>query len=171
MKMFLTQTNGLFSRIYEQEQFSIEDCARLLAQAAVGEGNIYIKGFNEMESVTIEALNGAEPFLNAQLLTDINAVTDADRVLIITRFSNDKEAIDLAEKLVASHIPFAAISGKLKSETNDLQNLADVHIHTSLLKPMLPTETGDRVCFPSSMTALFIYHCIKLAFDDIMEEY
>lgn len=171
MKMFLTQINGLFSRIYEKEQYSIEDSARLLAQAAIGEGKIYLKGFNEMEAITKEALEGAEPMAFTAPLTAVDDLTDADRVIIITRFSNDTEAIELAHKLVEKSVPFTAISGSSKNDEMGLVQLADVHINTSLLKPMLPTETGERVCFPASMSALFIYHCIKLTFDEIMDEY
>ncbi|QQZ11625.1 DUF2529 domain-containing protein [Heyndrickxia vini] len=169
--MFLTQINGLFSRIYEKEQFSIEDSARLLAQATIGQGKIYIKGFNEMEGVTLEALEGAEPLKSALRFTEVDDLTDADRVILLSRFSNDAEALALAQKLDRKGIPFISICGDVKNDENDLSKLAEVHINTSLLKPMLPSESGDRICFPTSMAALFIYHCIKLTFDEIMEEY
>ncbi|MGE8204990.1 DUF2529 family protein [Heyndrickxia sp. NPDC080065] len=171
MKMLLTQINGLFSRIYEKEQLSIEDSARLLAQAAIGEGKIYIKGFKEMEAIPLEAINGAEPMNSANLLTNVANLTNADRAIIISRFSNDSEAVKLAKELVQQKVPFTAISGNSSNDEMDLTQLADVHINTSILKPMLPTETGERTCFPSSMAALFIYHCIKLTFDEIIEEY
>lgn len=171
MKMFLTQVNGLFSRIYEKEQFSIEDSARFLAQAAIGEGKIYIKGFNEMEAVTLEALEGAERLKGALRLTKLDDVSDTDRVILLSRFSNDAEALALAEKLEIKGVPFISICGDVKSDENDLSKLAEIHINTTLLKPMLPTESGERICFPTSMAALFIYHCIKLTFDEIIEEY
>ncbi|MGE6257848.1 DUF2529 domain-containing protein [Heyndrickxia sporothermodurans] len=171
MKMFLTQINGLFSRIYEKEQYSIEDSARLLAQAAIGQGKIYIKGFEEMDVVSKEAIEGAEPMMNAAPLTDIQELTDADRVIIVSRFSNNNEAVQFAEELIERNIPFIAISGSVKTDATDLTKLADVHINTSLIKPMLPSDTGERICFPTSMTALYIYHCIKLTFDEIMDEY
>ena len=49
----------------EKEEFNIEDGARLLAQAAVGDGTIYIHGFGEMDGVTKEALEGVEPLPKA----------------------------------------------------------------------------------------------------------
>ena len=71
LKMFSTQLTGLFKSIMEKEEFNIEDAARLLTQAAVGEGTIYIYGFGEMEGVTNEALQGIEPLLKAKAYNSI----------------------------------------------------------------------------------------------------
>jgi hypothetical protein len=169
--MFLTQLNGLQQRIFDKEEYPIEDTARLLAQAAVGEGTIYIKGYKEMESVSLEAFEGAEPLQLAKPFHNIDELTDADRVLIISRFSNDLDALHLAKKLVKKGIPFSSISGKVNGQGEDISELADVHINTTLLKSMLPTETGDRAGFPSALIGLFIYHCIKFQFDEIIAEY
>ena len=66
LKIFSTQLNSLFKKVMEKEEFNMEDAARLLAQAAVGDGTIYIHGFGEMDGVTKEALNGIEPFIKAK---------------------------------------------------------------------------------------------------------
>ncbi|WP_235851645.1 DUF2529 family protein [Heyndrickxia camelliae] len=169
--MFLTQLNGLQQRIFEKEEEDIEDTARLLAQAAIGEGKVYIKGFNEMEAVCSEAFSGAEPLKYAAPLQNENSLTDADRVLIFTRFTSDEAAISLAKKLRAHEVPFAVVAGTVKSAEEDLAEIADIHINTNLMKPMLPSETSDRVGFPSALIGLFIYHCIKFQLDEIMSEY
>ncbi|MGV3466506.1 MAG: DUF2529 domain-containing protein [Heyndrickxia sp.] len=172
LKMFLTQLNGLQQRIFEKEEESIEDTARLLAQAAIGEGKIYIKGFNEMEAVCSEAFLGAEPLKYATLIQNTNYLTDADRVLIFTRFISDDAAISLAKELSNKGVPFAIVAGIDKSEVEeDLTELADVHINTNLIKPMLPSDTGERVGFPSALIGLFIYQCIKFQLDEILSEY
>lgn len=49
-KIFTTQLIGRLQKISEQE-LDIEDAARLLAQALVGEGSIYIFGENDLRSV------------------------------------------------------------------------------------------------------------------------
>jgi hypothetical protein len=170
MKMFMTQLNGLFQRIYDKEEPAIEDGARLLAQAIVGDGNIYIKSFKGMDAVAIEALEGAEPLNGAARLLTLDEVTETDRVLVITRFSNDSEALQLGRQLSQKGIPFTVIAGTVKDEET-ISDLADVYINTSLIKGMLPTETGERTAFPSSMAALFIYYGIKFALDEIVDEY
>jgi hypothetical protein len=172
IKMFTTQLSGLFNRIADKEEFSIEDGARLLAQASVGEGSIFIKGFAEMESVTLEAVHGREPLQGAKVLAAVDDVAEADRVLLISRFSNDEEAVSLAKQLVDNGIPFAAISGTVSTEGDSLAELADIHIDTKLIKGMLPgEELGERVGFPSSMAALYIYFLIKFSLEEMLEEY
>ncbi|WP_349305604.1 DUF2529 family protein [Bacillus sp. FJAT-49736] len=169
--MFLTQLNGLQQRIFEKEEEALEDAARLLAQAAVGEGKIYIKGFQEMNAICSDAIYGAEPLKYAVPLNNIDLLTETDRVLIATRFSTDKEALLLANQLKDKGIPFASLAGKVGEEEEDLANLADVHIDTRLIKPMLPSETGERVGFPSALIGLYIYHCLKFQLDEIISEY
>ncbi|MGD6802276.1 DUF2529 domain-containing protein [Rossellomorea aquimaris] len=172
IKMFTTQLSGLFNRIADKEEFSIEDGARLLAQASVGEGSIFIKGFAEMESVTLEAVYGREPLQGAKALAAVDDISEADRVLLISRFSIDEEAVSLAKQLVEKGIPFAAVSGVVSSEGDSLAELADIHIDTKLIKGMLPgEELGERVGFPSSMAALYVYFLIKFSLDEMLEEY
>ncbi|WP_044022855.1 DUF2529 domain-containing protein [Bacillus sp. SG-1] len=172
IKMFTTQLSGLFNRIADKEEFSIEDGARLLAQATVGEGSIYIKGFAEMESVTLEALSGHEPLPSAKALTNADALTVADRVLLVSRFSTDEEAVALAKQLSDQGVAFTAISGAVSGEGESLTDLADIHIDTKLIKGMLPgEELGERVGFPSSMAALYIYYLIKFSLEEMLEEY
>ena len=79
---------------------NIEDSARLLAQALVGEGFIYLHGTNEMEGVVAEALFGTEPMKQAKRLFENGKeveVTSADRVLLISRFSTDEEVVAIAK--------------------------------------------------------------------------
>lgn len=68
LKIFSTQLSGYFSRVSQKEEMNIEDSARLLAQALIGDGFIYLYGTNEMDGVVTEALFGAEPMKQAKRL-------------------------------------------------------------------------------------------------------
>lgn len=172
LKMFSTQLSGLFKRIHEKEEFAFEDGARLLAQAAVSDGTIYIFGHKEMEAITFEATLGAEPMAYAKgFPTDISDIQEADRVLIISRYSTDEDSIQCAKLLQEIGIPFVAISSKMDSDQEDLFDLADVSINLHLTKGLLPDEIGNRYGFPSSMAALFGYYGLKFTFDEILGEY
>ena len=63
LKMLTTQISGLLQRISSTNEESIEETARLLAQATVGEGRIIIAGFNEMDAVRLVAMESAESFV------------------------------------------------------------------------------------------------------------
>ncbi|MCA1055084.1 DUF2529 domain-containing protein [Rossellomorea aquimaris] len=172
IKMFTTQLPGLFKRISEKQEFEIEDAARLLAQAAVGEGSIYIKAYGEMEAVTAEALYGAEPLPSIKKYEESTVLTEADRVLIVTRLSSDREAVEFAEGLADEGIPFVGISGVVPDGERGLDELADLHLDTKVIKGLLPgEEIGERVCMPTSIAALYIYFAIGFVIREMLEEY
>ncbi|CAH0345052.1 DUF2529 domain-containing protein [Bacillus sp. CECT 9360] len=175
LKMFSTQTTGLFKKIMDEEEFAFEDCARLLAQASIGDGTIYLHGFGEMKGILSEALEGVEPFPNVMALYDdkkeLASLTNADRVLFFTRYSDDSEALSLAKYLQKEGVPFTAVSTLVLSSGLSLDELADVHIDLRLQKGLVPDDNGKRVGFPSLMVALFAYYGIRFTLDEILQEY
>ncbi|MEL3973005.1 DUF2529 domain-containing protein [Rossellomorea oryzaecorticis] len=171
IKMFTTQLSGLFKRISEKQEFEIEDAARLLTQAAVGQGSIYIKAYGEMEAVTAEALHGAERLPSVKRFDEAVPLTEADRVLVVTRLSTDEEAVGFAKGLADEGVPFVGISG-LVGEGEGLAGIADLHLDTKVIKGMLPgEEIGERVCMPTSMAALYIYFALGFVIREMLEEY
>ncbi|MDM5157459.1 DUF2529 domain-containing protein [Bacillus sp. DX1.1] len=173
LKIFSTQLSGYFTRISQKEEMNIEDSARLLAQALVSDGIIYVHGTKEMEGVVSEALYGAEPMKNAKCLFENGkraAVTSADRVLLISRFSTDEEVISLVKKLQDEGHSVVGISAVQEGEAS-LEQFTDVHIDTKLLKGLIPDDEGSRYGFPSLIIALFAYHGLKFTIDEIMNEY
>lgn len=171
LKMLSTQLTGVFSKIREKEEFSLEDGARLLAQASVGEGTIYIKGFQEMEGVVSEALKGVEPLRNAKILESVSHLSHTDRVLLFARLSDEQDAVALGRELANIGVPFVSVAGTNRDAENCLTKLADVHINTYIVKPMLPAEDGRRTCFPSLIAALYAYFGLKFIMDEILHEY
>jgi hypothetical protein len=186
LKMFTTQLTGLFKKISEAEEFSFEDGARLLAQAPVGDGVIYLWGAGEMKAALFEALEGAEPLQQARALTAENEaeLTDADRVLMFSRTAGDATAVALAGRLRERSIPFVAVSTVLDAakgglglaepadaSAGGLPELADVHIDLHLTKGLLPNDEGNRYGYPSSMAGLFVYYGLKFTIEEILAEY
>ena len=171
LKMFSTQLTGLFKSIMEKEEFNIEDAARLLTQAAVGDGTIYIHGFGEMEGVTNEALQGIEPMLKTKAYNSDITLTQEDRFLLFSRYSNDPEAVQLAQKLKMEGVPFAAVSTIVQSDTDSLQTLADVSIDLKVERGLIPKEDGKRTGYPTLFAALFAYFGIKFTMEEILQEY
>ncbi|KOP77075.1 DUF2529 family protein [Priestia megaterium] len=174
LKIFTTQLSGFFKRIEEQEEFQFEDAARILAQASVGEGFIYIYGVEEMHAITLEALSSAEPLSQAKALPlhELDQLTSVDRVLLVSRFSTDNKAVKIAERLKKQDIPFVSIAAVPKEIAEpSLTALADAHIDTKLLKPLIPGEDGSRFGFPAMIVALYAYYGLTLTLKEIVEEY
>ncbi|MFE5428586.1 MULTISPECIES: DUF2529 domain-containing protein [Bacillaceae] len=171
LKIFSTQISGLFKKMIENEAFEMEDAGRLLAQAAVGDGSVFIHGFGEMQGVTAEALNGAEPFPKAKRYESGETFSREDRFLIFSRHSDDSEALMLAKQLKEKDIPFVAVSTSVPSEEDSLLELADVHIDLRIQRGLIPDETGNRYGYPTLIAALFAYYGIKFTLEEIIKEY
>ncbi|MCX8002748.1 MAG: DUF2529 domain-containing protein [Anoxybacillus mongoliensis] len=170
LKILSTQLAGVFQRISAQEEQQLEDAARLLAQAVIGNGTIFIYGIDEMEAVVAEALHGAERLPNVKRF-NITEVTTADRVLIVARFCTDEKAIDIAKQLQEQNIWTIGMSSVKAETTASLVDYVDVHIDLCLKQPLVPTENGTRVGFPSAIAALFAYHSLALMTQEIVAEY
>jgi hypothetical protein len=173
LKIFSTQLQGIFKKIAEKEEMNLEEGARLLSQALVGEGSVYIHGFDEQKAVEVTAINGPEPLLRAKPLYkdgNLAPVTSLDRVLIVTRSSSDQQGLELASALTNNRIPVVAISSILNTDEKGLQDIVDVHINCFATKGLIPDETGDRFGIPTSLAALYTYYGLYFTILEILEE-
>lgn len=168
MKMLTTQLSGLLQRIAASEEESIEETARLLAQAVAGQGNIYFAAFEEMQSISINAQLAAEQFPGLLPWTPDTQLTSADRVWIITRSSSNEEAFALAQKLNEAFIPFSVLANEPADEENELASLAYTYISLKLTKGLLPAEDGSRIVLPHALSAMFVYEAVKMKLDEIL---
>ncbi|HWK23042.1 MAG TPA: DUF2529 family protein [Ureibacillus sp.] len=171
-KILSTQMSGLFQRIIQSEEESIEETSRLLAQASIGQGNIYFACFDELQAIELNALHGSEPFSNLHSWSPTIPLTDSDRVCIFTSNSKNNEALMLAKRLYDNFIPFSVVSSDPKSDTNELSELAYTYISMKIRGGILPhpTKLGERIVIPYLMAALFIYEAIKLNYDEMISE-
>lgn len=168
-KILTTQLTGLLQRIEKGEE-DIFDSARLLAQAAVGEGTVYFACFGIMEGVEYQVLNVDSPFVKGAIWTEEVEVTSADRVIIFTKSANDKEAMSLAKKLDEQFIPFAAVASEEANDENLLSNLAYTYISLKVRGGLLPhpEKLGERIVFPHLFAALYVYEAVKMAYDEMI---
>ena len=174
LKTFATQLSGVFNSMQDKQIYNIEDGARLLSQSIVSGGSVYLYGTDEMAAITSEAINGAEPLSHAVALDKddaLNAITEIDRVLLVTRFSTNPEALTLAKKLNEKGIPFVSISATNQNDDESIVDLADVHIDLPLKKGLIPTEDGSRIGLPFSMAALYAYYGLKFTIDEILQDF
>ncbi len=172
MKILTTQLTGLLQRISQSEEEAIEETARLLAQASVGQGKIYFACFDELQAVELNAIQGSEPFTNLAKWTPETKITDVDRVCIFTKSCQNEEALALAKQLSEEFIPFAAVASEKADETNPLSELAYTYISMKIRGGILPhpTKLGERTVVPHLLAALFIYEAIKLNYDEIISD-
>lgn len=171
-KILSTQMSGLFQRIIQTEEEAIEETARLLAQASVGQGKVYFACFGELEAIEIHALKGIEKFANLAAWTPDTIVTEVDRVCIFTESCQNEDALQLAKQLFDKFIPFAVISSEPQERTNKLSELAYTYISMKIRGGLLPhpSNLGERIVIPHLIAALFIYEAIKLNYDEMISD-
>ncbi len=170
MKILTTQISGLFQRIAANGEEAIEETARLLAQATIGEGRVILAGFEEMEAVIATALDGVEPLYGAVRYENEMEIGSADRVWLLTRSASDEKSLELARLLADRFIPFAALAAEKPGDDNALEDLAYTYVATGLTRGLLPSENGERIVQPHAMAALFVYEAVKLAYDEMISE-
>ncbi|MGB6779926.1 MAG: DUF2529 family protein [Planococcus citreus] len=161
MKILTTQLTGLFQRLAKEEE-AIEDTARLLAQAIIGEGRIHLAAFGELEAVAATALNGPETLESAVRYDPSVDLSTADRVWILARKG---EGDSLADELAGRAIPFAMLTAE--SHGNET---ADVFLSMNIDKGLLPGEDGGRIMIPHGLGALYVYHAVKLTIDEMLAD-
>lgn len=169
MKMLTTQVIGLLQRIVGNNEESIEETARVLAQATFGEGRVIIASFDDMQAVPLIALNGVEKFAGTSLFEKEMNIGTEDRVWIITRSKTDETALELARSLASQFIPFAVVAAE-KADDNELADLATSYISTGITKGLLPGNNGERIVQPHAIAALFIYEAVKIAYDEMLAD-
>lgn len=171
-KIFTTQLIGRLQKI-DQQELDIEDGARLLAQAIVGEGSIYIYAEEELEGIYLQAKYGRDPFPKVEQLTEENlpSLSTADRVLIVTKNAQSEKVLKLAQALHEMQVGFMVIGVKDAKQENPIEDIALAFVDLNLDKGLVPTMTGERKGFPYLLTALYVYHHMKLIVDDMVEDY
>ncbi|WP_438298661.1 DUF2529 family protein [Sporosarcina sp. FA15] len=166
--MLTTQISGLLQRIAVNGEESIEETARLLAQATIGEGRVIIAGFGEMEAVTATAFHSIEPLSGAVRYEFGMDITAADRIWLLTRAATDRPALELAQQLAGRFIPFAALAAEKPGSSNELAELSYTYISTGLTRGLLPGDDGERIVQPHALSALFVYEAVKIAYDEMI---
>ncbi|RBW68690.1 DUF2529 family protein [Bacillus taeanensis] len=171
LKIFTTQLLGAFQNI-QKEEFEIEDSARLLAQTIVSDGTIYFYGTKEMKAVESAAVFGPDTLPNPQQLNleTVEQLTSLDLVVLASRFSTDKEAVELAKKIKAQGAKLITLSAHKEGEAS-LINIADFSIDTKLMSPLVPAEDGSKIGFPSAITGLYGYYALYLTTKEIVIEH
>lgn len=170
MKMLTTQLSGLLTRLAEREQFSIEETARLLAQAIASDGRIIFYGVDELAAVTMRAQLGEEKMQSVIPYEKGMEFHHTDRVLIMSKREHPEEALQLAKQLHDAFIPFAVIASA-KEEDDALAQWAYTYVSTDITRGLLPTETGDRTVYVDLIATLFIFEAMKQMMDEMLHDF
>ncbi|WP_102026406.1 DUF2529 family protein [Salirhabdus sp. Marseille-P4669] len=169
LQAFTTHVINHFHQIKNEEGQQIEDAARILCNTIIGDGHIYWYGTKEMQAFITEVVEGAEPIPKSKYYQDDVELSILDRLIIVTPFADNKEVIDVVKKAQDQGTDVIVMSA-VKSETDALVELADFHIDTKLVEPLL--EIGDeKIGFPSVLMMFYVYYCLYVNVKEILDDF
>src|SRR5699024_12800825 len=115
-KILNTQLNGVFNRI-EAQDLDIQMAAQCLIQAIGGEGNVFVKGYGDLNFFENYILNSNEKLESSVALSSLNTFEDidtTDRVFLFSPYYTENVENDV-KSLIANDVDFVLICNKPKT--------------------------------------------------------
>ncbi|ULG73973.1 DUF2529 family protein [Macrococcus brunensis] len=162
IKIFNTQLNGVFQKINNQET-EIDIAARLLAQAILGEGKVYVKGFGDLKYFEEFATSSAERLPDSEKLITESVIDKTDRVLLMAD-AYDDAVIEYIADLDQQDIDYVLICNK--DERISSMNFIDL----STPRALVPTEDFSRIITPHMMAMNYIYYILYATIKEMIDD-
>lgn len=150
LKIFNTQLSGIFSKIEAQEE-DIHMASRLLAQALVGEGKVFIKGFGDLRFLEEFMTESNESLFGAERYITEAAMDSTDRVLLMAEYY-DEAVKEYVEDLNNKNIEYVLVC----NQHPDIETMHFINLSTP--RAIVPTEDFDRIITPHAMAMNYIYY-------------
>lgn len=162
LKIFNTQLNGIFKKIDMQEA-ELDIAGRLLAQAVVGEGKIYVKGFGDLKFFEEFAANSKENLFDAAVYISDALVDGTDRILVMSD-AYDESTAEFVDSLEARDIDYVLVCNKHE----DIRSMNFIDLSTP--RALVPTEDFSRIITPHMMAMNYIYYAIYSVMHEMLIE-
>ncbi len=174
LKIFTTQLLGAFKQIEQNNEESLEDCARMIAQTVMAEGKVYITGDAQMTGIVQEATAGDNALPGAiKWMGEIDAcpAEPIDAVIFCGDVFTSQNTSVLAQ-LNALRERAAAVIVITRDEVPEQEPGAiDLVLSAAGLNPLVPMDNGEKIGHPASLSVLYLYHALYLNVMDILDEY
>ncbi|MCE4957573.1 DUF2529 family protein [Macrococcoides caseolyticum] len=162
LKILGTQLNGIFKKIDMQET-ELDIAGRLLAQAVVGEGKIYVKGFGDLKHFESFVVNGKENLFDVDFYISDALVDKTDRVLVMSDVY-DECTVEFVDSLESRDIDYVLVCNRHDDIT--AMNFIDL----STPRALVPTEDFSRIITPHVMAMNYIYYAIYSVMHEMLVE-
>lgn len=162
LKIFNTQLNGVFNKIDAQEE-EIDIAARLLAQAVVGEGTIYVKGFGDLKYFEDFIVESKESLFGAEKLITESVLDRTDRILLMAD-EYDESVIEYIQDLEDKDIDYVLVC----NQHNEIQSMNFINLSTP--RALVPAEDFSRIITPHLMAMNYIYYAIYANMKELLDD-
>ncbi|MBB6450488.1 hypothetical protein HNR44_002471 [Geomicrobium halophilum] len=170
LKMYTTQLQRVFSSIQDQEE-EIADSARLLAQALVGEGEIYVSASRRFAPLAAAIVQNQDTpdGISCISWTDTIKVTAADRLLILTNGKETNQEIEDLQQLLTLNIPLVLL-GPGHPDLSFVEGMEEPIMVTTPSSPIVPALDGTKSGFPTELGMIYAYQAMIFQLLEIIEE-
>ena len=170
LKILTTQIGGLLQRAGSNNEEAIEETARLLAQATIGEGRVIFAGFDEMEAVGLNAMLGAEPFRGAVRYEEGMEIHSADRVWLFTVLQQMRGRLNWRGSLRRSSFLLRSLRARRQRRKMSWLIWRIRIWRPALLKGFCRGKMAVGIVQPHVFVELFLYEAVKMAYDEMVNE-
>lgn len=159
-KIFDTQLRGIFDRINAQEE-QFEMASRLLAQAIMTEGEIYIKSFDEANFFNDYLLNSQEKLPKSKYYQGEH-LTSADRIVVIAPHYTD-QVHEMIANIEEASIDYVLICNKSSEMIDSIMHFID--LKTS--RAIVPNESYEKFITPHLMAINYVYYKLYILLEEM----
>ncbi|PYZ96112.1 hypothetical protein CR205_17240 [Alteribacter lacisalsi] len=173
-KIFLTQLQGLVTKMNDTYEGAFEDGARLMAQSIVSGGRIGIYASGDMEGVVSQAIKGVDRLEGVVEISSTldESFSEMDTVLLFSPSPNEAATCMLADQLRERGVSTVAVyTGEKRDDSPSLEDLADAAIDLGVTRGLIPGDDGRRKGQPRLLVALYAYYTLYFTVEEILEEH
>ncbi|EZH66215.1 hypothetical protein DH09_09775 [Bacillaceae bacterium JMAK1] len=169
LKMYTTQLQRVFTKIQEQEE-QIDECGRLLAQALVGEGSIYVVGGTRYEALAKALVHNQDTVSRVASLNlhkESSKLNSVDRLIVITDGEETTEEIEQLQKALSSETPLVFI-GPTAPSLNDVNGMEPPFHITIESRGLIPNLDGSRSGYPEELAIVYTYQALMFQIQELL---
>ncbi|SDI47449.1 DUF2529 family protein [Natribacillus halophilus] len=169
LKSYTTQLQHVFTTIRNEEE-TIADGARLLAQALVGNGNIYVCAGKPFASLAETIVHNQDTPGRIHFIPwyKKEQATAADRLLVLTDGSETEEDTSQLQQLLEAYIPLVFL-GPAHPRLTFVEGMEDPIVITTPSSPIVPDYDGDRRGYPTEIAIIYAYQAIIFEILDMID--
>lgn len=174
MKIFTTQLQGLLAQ-NEPDEDTLEDAARIICQAIISDGTLYIWSEGDLAGLTHQAVSANDAIKDCRELTnnDLAKLNPLDTLILAAADRQSPAGENLVQAANHAGTRLIGISSDApldESAGAPWTDKVDVLLSNGVKQGLVPQDDGSRIGTPHLLAALYLYYPLYFAVNEILED-
>ncbi|QDI91743.1 DUF2529 family protein [Salicibibacter halophilus] len=167
IKSYTTQLQHVFHMIGKQDE-AIADSARLLAQALVGEGKIYVLANKRFSALADTIVQNDDTLQGIERMTwqQTDEVSTADRMLVLSDGAETEDEASRLQSLLQTHIPLAFL-GPGYPNLSFVEGIEEPIAIITQSSPIVPAADGSKCGYPTEIAIIYAYQAMMFELSEM----